>query len=162
MLTPVPLSVAGQQGSWGCRLLFRTAEADMGEEVSNGIGRLGLIDFTSHILLCPNHHWLRVKYVIPYVLLIIFIRKDSRETIFNSVLYWIVSFHLRFSGFGSIKRSVRHNFFKRIPVKPLNEPTNVLSKMEMHRSTRCNLLSSDKIYPTFDKYLSLKLFLHPK
>lgn len=53
-LTSVPLSVAGQQGSWGCRLLFRTAEADMGEEVSNGIGRLGLIDFSSHILLRPN------------------------------------------------------------------------------------------------------------
>lgn len=70
MLTSVPLSVAGQQGSWGCRLLFRTAEADMGEEVSNGIGRLGLIDFTSHILLRPNHHWLRVKYVCSYPLLI--------------------------------------------------------------------------------------------
>lgn len=65
-LTPVPLSVAGQQGSWGCRrprLLFRAAEADMGKEVSNGIGRLSLIDFTSHILLRHNHHWLRTKYV---------------------------------------------------------------------------------------------------
>ena len=63
---PVPLSVAGQQGSWGCRrprLLFRAAEADMGKEVSNGIGRLSLIDFTSHILLRHNHHWLRNKYV---------------------------------------------------------------------------------------------------
>lgn len=78
MLTPVPLSVAGQQGSWGCRLLFRTAEADMGEEVSNGIGRLGLIDFSSHILLRPNHHWLRVKYVCPYLLLIRLIWKKSR------------------------------------------------------------------------------------
>lgn len=44
-------------------MLFRAAEADMGEEVSNGIGRLGLIDFTSHILLRRNHHWLRNKYV---------------------------------------------------------------------------------------------------
>lgn len=70
MLTSGPLSVAGQQGSWGCRLLLGTAEADMGEEVSNGIGRLGLIDFTSHVLLRPNHHWLRVKYVCPYPLLI--------------------------------------------------------------------------------------------
>lgn len=62
---PVPLSLAGQQGSWGCRLLFGTAEADMGQEVSNGIGGLGLIDFSSHILLRPNHHRLRVKYVCP-------------------------------------------------------------------------------------------------
>lgn len=63
---PVPLSVAGQQGSWGCRrprLLFRAAEADMGKEVSNGIGRLSLIDFTSRILLRHNHHGLRNKYV---------------------------------------------------------------------------------------------------
>lgn len=36
----------------------------MGKDVSNGIGRLGLIDFTSHILLllCHNHHWLRNKF----------------------------------------------------------------------------------------------------
>lgn len=33
----------------------------MGKEVSDGIGRLSLIDFTSHILLCHNHHWLRKK-----------------------------------------------------------------------------------------------------
>lgn len=62
-LTSVPPLVAGQQGSWGCQLLFGAAEADMGEEVSNGIGRLGIIDFTSHILLCRYHHWLRFKYV---------------------------------------------------------------------------------------------------
>lgn len=41
---------------------FRAAEADMGKEVSNGIGRLSLIDFTSHILLRHNHHWLRNKF----------------------------------------------------------------------------------------------------
>ena len=63
---PASLSLAGQQGSWGCRrpqLLFRAAEADMGKEVSDGIGRLSLIDFNSHILFCHNHHWLRIKYV---------------------------------------------------------------------------------------------------
>lgn len=86
MLTPVPLSVAGQQGSWGCRLLFRTAEADMGEEVSNGIGRLGLIDFSSHVLLRPNHHWL--KYVCPYPLLINLIRKDKSVFISIFILNW--------------------------------------------------------------------------
>lgn len=89
-LTPAPLSVAGQQGSWGCRLLFRTAEADMGGDVSNGIGRLGLIDFSSHILLRPNQRWLRVKYVCPYLQLI---RKDSRGSIFTSDSYWISGFH---------------------------------------------------------------------
>lgn len=73
---PVPLLVAGQQGSWGCRLLFRAAEADMGEEVSNGIGRLGLFDFTSHILLRRKHHWLRNKYV-------------SVSSKFSSNFYWI-------------------------------------------------------------------------
>lgn len=60
---PWPLSVAGQQGSWGWRLLYRAAEADMGEEVSNGTGGLGLINFTSHILLCHNQRRLRNKYV---------------------------------------------------------------------------------------------------
>lgn len=34
----------------------------MGKEVSDGIGRLSLIDFTSRILLCRNHHWLRNKF----------------------------------------------------------------------------------------------------
>lgn len=60
---PRLLSVAGQQGSWGWQLLYRAAEADMGEEVSNGTGRLGLIDFTSHILLRHNQRRLRNKYV---------------------------------------------------------------------------------------------------
>lgn len=83
-VTPVPLSVAGQQGSWGCRLLFRTAEAAMGEEVSSGIGRLGLSDFSSHILLRPNHHQLRVKYVCPCFRLF---RKDSRGSIFTPDSY---------------------------------------------------------------------------
>lgn len=31
----------------------------MGREVLDGISRLRLIDFTSHFLLCLNHHWLR-------------------------------------------------------------------------------------------------------
>lgn len=43
-------------------MLFRAAEADMGEDISDGIGRLSLIDFTSHILLCHNHHWLTKKF----------------------------------------------------------------------------------------------------
>lgn len=41
----------------------------MGKEVSDGIGRLGLVDFTSRILLLllllllhRNHHWLRNKF----------------------------------------------------------------------------------------------------
>lgn len=68
-LTPAPLSVAGQQGSWGCRSLLRTAEADMGEEVSNGSGRLGPIH-SSSLLLRPNLRWLRVKYVCPHLPLI--------------------------------------------------------------------------------------------
>lgn len=80
-VNPVPLSSAGQQGSWGCRrprLLFRAAEADMGRQVSDGIGRLSLIDFTSHILLCHNHHWLRIKYV--YCLITIWQEQSVRET----------------------------------------------------------------------------------
>lgn len=71
LLTPAPLSVAGQQGSWGCRSLLRTAEADMGEEVSNGSGRLGPIHSSSLLLLRPNLCWLRVKYVCPHLPLIV-------------------------------------------------------------------------------------------
>lgn len=35
----------------------------MGEEISDGTGRLSLIDFTGRIVVCNNHHWLRNKYV---------------------------------------------------------------------------------------------------
>lgn len=96
LLTPLslPRCYANPCASLGCR---SAGVMRMPVAVQNSWSRYGRrsfewhrqaqphrIDFTSHILLCPNHHWLRFKYVSPYVLLI---RKDSQGTIFNSVQY---------------------------------------------------------------------------